>query len=146
MYGSSWPSWRYSWWGQPTKNVRFNLQPTYHRWVEEDMEDTELRKCVSFDTSVEAPPRKQIFVAIFRRTLLSTIRSVPDQCFLNRVQSQSIHDSTYSEYVQEMVQRERRIFQGPWCSKKRKVISWNPETQSCEEADEIWNETIPNYF
>ena len=69
MYGYVW---RNKWWGrweQPNKHVRFNLQPTYHRWVEEDMAATQLRKSVSFDTSVEAPPRKQIYVAIFRRTL-----------------------------------------------------------------------------
>ena len=142
-WSRQWSS-NYSSWEKPKKSVTFNLEPTQHIWFE-DMADTELRKSVSFDTSVEAPPRKYIFVAIFRRTLLSCIRKV-DQCFLNRAQSQSIIDSTNSEFVEEMVERERRILQGPWCSKKRRVITWDHEAQTCQEVDEIWNETIPNYY
>ena len=127
------------------KSVTFQIEPVHHSWVEEDMVEEELRKSVKVSNDVEIPPRRGIFVAIFRKTLLASIRKT-NECFLTRAQLTSIRDSTQSEFLEAMLERERKVLSVPWCTKKRRVITWDYQAQTCQEVEEVWNEPIQNYY
>ena len=160
-YGQQWYGWRNSWsnsewwkssdsWSNeqlpsPKKSVTFQIEPVRrHFWVE-DIDAKELRKSVPFATDVEYPPKKAIWVSIFRKTALACFQKT-NESFLTRAQLTSIQDSSQSEFLETMLERERRVFSVPWCTKKRRVITWDYHAQTCQEVEEVWNEPIQNYY
>ena len=124
------------------KYVTFNFRVMWHVWHEVDNEEQQLRVSVPISL-VEQPPRRAIYVSIFRGVMLQHLKNM-DVYFLDETHSLIVRDRVLPSFMNAMLDRERAIFGRPWLTKRRMVLTWDGPNNECKEIFEVWNEIAPH--